>query len=137
MSDVRSSSDADGGDGFYCSTSGATFTEREALADHYRSELHRYNLKRKVAGECALMTWRFIAMAIPGICHTRALILTQQVDLATTLHLEAYGQAAKTTLLVCCRMLLCARCAAPFTTLVQPQAGNVRCRLAACDSRVV
>ena len=36
--------------GFYCSTSGTTFTEREALADHYKSDLHRYNLKRKVAG---------------------------------------------------------------------------------------
>jgi pre-60S factor REI1 len=35
---------------FVCSTSKDTFTERKALAEHYRSELHRYNLKRKVAG---------------------------------------------------------------------------------------
>lgn len=39
-----------GGQGFYCSTSGTTFTERDALTSHYRSDLHRYNLKRKVAG---------------------------------------------------------------------------------------
>jgi hypothetical protein len=36
--------------GLYCGTSGTTFHERDALAAHYRSDLHRYNLKRKVAG---------------------------------------------------------------------------------------
>lgn len=36
--------------GVYCSTAGAVFSERDALADHYNSDLHRYNLKRKVAG---------------------------------------------------------------------------------------
>ena len=29
---------------------GIVFTDRESLHDHYRSEWHRYNLKRKVAG---------------------------------------------------------------------------------------
>jgi hypothetical protein len=38
---------------FYCSTSGSWFTDKEQLAEHYRSELHRYNLKRKVGG-CAV-----------------------------------------------------------------------------------
>eukprot|EP00873_Tetraselmis_striata_P002453 jgi/Tetstr1/422717/TSEL_013514.t1 len=38
------------GGGFYCSTSGTTFASKEALAEHYRSDFHRYNLKRKVAG---------------------------------------------------------------------------------------
>ncbi|KAI8111762.1 hypothetical protein M9435_004261 [Picochlorum sp. BPE23] len=37
-------------DGVYCSTAGAVFQEREALQEHYHSEFHRYNLKRKVAG---------------------------------------------------------------------------------------
>eukprot|EP00892_Ulva_mutabilis_P004475 jgi/Ulvmu1/239/UM001_0243.1 len=37
-------------DGVYCSTSGTVFTDKESLAEHYKSDLHRYNLKRKVAG---------------------------------------------------------------------------------------
>ena len=36
--------------GFYCSTSGTVFADKDALTDHYKSDLHRYNLKRKVAG---------------------------------------------------------------------------------------
>lgn len=36
--------------GYYCSTSGTVFADKDALTDHYKSELHRYNLKRKVAG---------------------------------------------------------------------------------------
>ncbi|GBF90614.1 hypothetical protein Rsub_03186 [Raphidocelis subcapitata] len=36
--------------GFFCSTSGTYFTDKESLAEHYRSDFHRYNLKRKVAG---------------------------------------------------------------------------------------
>ncbi|KAG2489019.1 hypothetical protein HYH03_012457 [Edaphochlamys debaryana] len=36
--------------GFFCSTSGTTFTSKEELAEHYKSDFHRYNLKRKVAG---------------------------------------------------------------------------------------
>lgn len=36
--------------GFYCSTSGTFFTDKEALAEHYKSDFHKYNLKRKVAG---------------------------------------------------------------------------------------
>ena len=31
-----------GQDGVYCSTAGAVFQEREALQEHYHSELHRY-----------------------------------------------------------------------------------------------
>lgn len=50
MAAVESSDDALAAAGLYCSTSGTTFHEREALADHYKSDLHRYNLKRKVAG---------------------------------------------------------------------------------------
>ena len=36
--------------GFYCSTSGTAFATKEALNEHYRSDFHRYNLKRKVSG---------------------------------------------------------------------------------------
>ncbi len=36
--------------GFYCSTSGTYFRDKESLAEHYKSDFHRYNLKRKVAG---------------------------------------------------------------------------------------
>eukprot|EP00879_Flechtneria_rotunda_P027865 GHRR01029898.1.p2 GENE.GHRR01029898.1~~GHRR01029898.1.p2 ORF type:complete len:109 (-),score=13.90 GHRR01029898.1:540-866(-) len=34
--------------GFYCSTSGTYFLDKESLAEHYKSDFHRYNLKRKV-----------------------------------------------------------------------------------------
>jgi len=34
----------------YCSTAGTYFVDKESLAEHYRSDFHRYNLKRKVAG---------------------------------------------------------------------------------------
>lgn len=37
-------------EGFYSSTSGTYFPDKQSLADHYASDLHRYNLKRKVAG---------------------------------------------------------------------------------------
>ena len=37
-------------DGFYSSTAGKFFVDKEALQEHYRSDFHRYNLKRKVAG---------------------------------------------------------------------------------------
>ena len=30
------------GQGVYCATAGAVFSERDALADHYSSDLHRY-----------------------------------------------------------------------------------------------
>ena len=33
---------------FYCSTSGTTFSDKEAYLEHMRSDFHRYNLKRKV-----------------------------------------------------------------------------------------
>jgi pre-60S factor REI1 len=36
--------------GFYCSTSGTYFSDKESLSEHYKSDFHRYNLKRKVAG---------------------------------------------------------------------------------------
>mmetsp|Transcript_14553 Transcript_14553/g.31692 ORF Transcript_14553/g.31692 Transcript_14553/m.31692 type:complete len:491 (+) Transcript_14553:70-1542(+) len=36
--------------GFYCSTSGTVFTDKESYLEHMRSDFHRYNLKRKVAG---------------------------------------------------------------------------------------
>eukprot|EP00197_Chlamydomonas_leiostraca_P015281 CAMPEP_0202858630 /NCGR_PEP_ID=MMETSP1391-20130828/1075_1 /ASSEMBLY_ACC=CAM_ASM_000867 /TAXON_ID=1034604 /ORGANISM="Chlamydomonas leiostraca, Strain SAG 11-49" /LENGTH=497 /DNA_ID=CAMNT_0049537563 /DNA_START=94 /DNA_END=1587 /DNA_ORIENTATION=+ len=36
--------------GFLCSTSGEVITDRETLKEHYTSDFHRYNLKRKVAG---------------------------------------------------------------------------------------
>ncbi len=36
--------------GFYCSTSGTYFADKESLSEHYKSDFHRYNLKRKVAG---------------------------------------------------------------------------------------
>ncbi len=37
-------------EGFYSSTSGTFFPDKQSLAEHYASDLHRYNLKRKVAG---------------------------------------------------------------------------------------
>lgn len=37
-------------EGFYSSTSGTCFPDKQSLAEHYASDLHRYNLKRKVAG---------------------------------------------------------------------------------------
>ncbi|KAG7670973.1 hypothetical protein Ndes2526A_g01239 [Nannochloris sp. 'desiccata'] len=37
-------------DGVYCSTAGTYFNERDSLQEHYQSEFHRYNLKRKIAG---------------------------------------------------------------------------------------
>lgn len=37
-------------EGFYCSTSGTFFTSKDELNEHYRSDFHRYNLRRKVAG---------------------------------------------------------------------------------------
>lgn len=37
-------------EGFYCSTSGTYFSDKKSLSDHYKSDFHRYNLKRKVAG---------------------------------------------------------------------------------------
>ncbi|KAK2075695.1 hypothetical protein QBZ16_001804 [Prototheca wickerhamii] len=36
--------------GLYCGTAGAFFQDKETLVEHYKSEFHRYNLKRKVAG---------------------------------------------------------------------------------------
>ncbi|KXZ51114.1 hypothetical protein GPECTOR_14g95 [Gonium pectorale] len=36
--------------GFYCSTSGTYFADLQSLSEHYKSDFHRYNLKRKVAG---------------------------------------------------------------------------------------
>ena len=39
-----------GEQGYYCSTAGVAFADKQSLHDHYKSEWHRYNLKRKVAG---------------------------------------------------------------------------------------
>ncbi|KAK9831427.1 hypothetical protein WJX81_003930 [Elliptochloris bilobata] len=36
--------------GLYCSTSGTFFLDKDSLAAHYKSDFHRYNLKRKIAG---------------------------------------------------------------------------------------
>ncbi len=50
---TRSNSDsmsADEEPKLYSSTAGTYFTDKESLAEHYRSELHQYNLRRKVAG---------------------------------------------------------------------------------------
>lgn len=41
---------SEGQEGFYSSTSGTYFADEAALKEHYQSDLHRYNLKRKVAG---------------------------------------------------------------------------------------
>ncbi|PSC70432.1 zinc finger protein [Micractinium conductrix] len=37
-------------EGLYCSTAGTYFESREDLTEHQRSDFHRYNLKRKIAG---------------------------------------------------------------------------------------
>ncbi len=45
-----------GPNGVTCFTApGLTFTDRASLHEHYHSEWHRYNLKRKVAGLPPLM----------------------------------------------------------------------------------
>ncbi|GAB4817284.1 hypothetical protein N2152v2_004330 [Parachlorella kessleri] len=36
--------------GLYVSTAGTFLQDRESLQEHYKSEFHRYNLKRKIAG---------------------------------------------------------------------------------------
>ncbi|KAI7838285.1 hypothetical protein COHA_007855 [Chlorella ohadii] len=41
---------AEQGSGLYCSTAGAYFDNKDELTEHYRSDFHRYNLKRKIAG---------------------------------------------------------------------------------------
>ncbi|GAX79479.1 hypothetical protein CEUSTIGMA_g6920.t1 [Chlamydomonas eustigma] len=35
---------------YYCSTSGTTFSDKQSYMDHMKSDYHKYNLKRKVAG---------------------------------------------------------------------------------------
>lgn len=47
---VKAATMATHGGGLYCSTSNMTFESEEALREHYKSDWHRYNLKRKVAG---------------------------------------------------------------------------------------
>jgi len=47
----RKMNEAERESGFRCQTApGEVFASREALHEHYKSEWHRYNLKRKVAG---------------------------------------------------------------------------------------
>ena len=36
--------------GFYSTTSGTYFSDKDSLAEHYKSDFHKYNLKRKIAG---------------------------------------------------------------------------------------
>ena len=36
--------------GFYSTTSGTYFSDKDSLAEHYKSDFHKYNLKRKVTG---------------------------------------------------------------------------------------
>ena len=36
--------------GFYSTTSGTYFSDKDSLSEHYKSDFHKYNLKRKVAG---------------------------------------------------------------------------------------
>ena len=37
-------------DGIFCSTAGRVFTDKHAFTEHYKSDFHLYNLKRRVAG---------------------------------------------------------------------------------------
>ena len=37
-------------DGIFCSTAGRVFTDKAAFTEHYKSDFHLYNLKRRVAG---------------------------------------------------------------------------------------
>jgi pre-60S factor REI1 len=53
--------------GFYCSTSGTYFSDKESLAEHYKSDFHRYNLKRKVCPAC--MNCKAAAAAAAGSGH--------------------------------------------------------------------
>jgi pre-60S factor REI1 len=46
--DVTAGEDGRPQSGFFCSTSQTFFSTKEELATHYRSDFHRYNLKRKV-----------------------------------------------------------------------------------------
>lgn len=36
--------------GFYSTTSGTYFSDKDSLSEHYKSDFHKYNLKRKIAG---------------------------------------------------------------------------------------
>lgn len=37
-------------EGIFCSTAGSVFTDKQAFTQHYKSDFHLYNLKRRVAG---------------------------------------------------------------------------------------
>lgn len=37
-------------EGIYCATAGSVFTNKHAFTEHYKSDFHLYNLKRRVAG---------------------------------------------------------------------------------------
>lgn len=50
MSEIREA----GQHAVWCSTSGTVLAGQDDLKTHYKSELHRYNLKRKAAGAWAL-----------------------------------------------------------------------------------
>ena len=49
MMQVTALPPGEGQEGYYSSTSGTYFADKDALQEHYRSDYHRYNLKRKVA----------------------------------------------------------------------------------------
>jgi len=59
--------DAMGGKVFKCYTApGETFSSEEDMKEHYRTELHRFNLKRKVAGLAPLSRALFEVRGRPG-----------------------------------------------------------------------
>ena len=37
-------------DGFYCPTCNMTFEMEEQMKTHYHSDIHNYNMKRKIVG---------------------------------------------------------------------------------------
>ena len=45
MADMQTDAPA----GFYCSTSGTYFNDKQSLSEHYKSDFHKYNLKRKAS----------------------------------------------------------------------------------------
>ena len=62
-------------DGFYCSTSGTHFTDKEEYLAHMKSDFHRYNLKRKVSlDNNADFPWMYFTSA-----PTKANCLSRQV----------------------------------------------------------
>jgi hypothetical protein len=121
--------------GFYCSTSGTYFSDKESLAEHYKSDFHRYNLKRKVcsaapaAGPAAASAWDTVsgvaAAAVAAVppcmglaCSACMLLLAYAIVLAWK-QLSEHGMHAQPHKCICmvsmCRAcMVCISCFRPL-----------------------